>query len=295
MTSQRAKKQSEFETYQEAKTRLKKTQSRLARLDDLSPGLKKLLSCKPGDRCHTEACPVCLRRFRKQLPLEAVRLGISDGDWTVASIIPADMVYMKGKLCGADLSTIRKRISKWLERSEFHDRLVIGGIDVSFNTRSNVPIGWQLHLYLLIMAPCTEELKQQIRRAFPASIEAPRPYRIRGVKRGKEDDFKRSLTYSYKSSFYWRSQYETSDWRKQDGTPRVKTRQLPLKPEQELELLGWLAECVVGSRLVLRGLRRATPPECKKLRFSPTAPPKKLDDSLSPRSKGKMRRRSLNA
>ncbi|QDG74800.1 hypothetical protein [Labrenzia sp. PHM005] len=288
MTDQLSPQKSKFETYQTAKTRLKKIQSRLTKLDDLSPDLKKLLSCKPGDRCNTEACPVCLRQFRKQLPLEAVRLGISDGDWTAASIIPADMVYPKGKLRDADLKAIRKRVSKWMDRSKLSDKVVIGGIDISFNTRSNVPIGWQLHLYLLIKAPCTEELKQQIRKAFPASIEAPRPYRIKAVASGS---FKRVLTYSYKSGFYCRSQFEKSDWLKRDGTPRVKTRSLSLKSEQELELLGWLAEHAIGSRLILRNLRRATPPGCKNLRFSPTAPLGKLDDGLSPRSKGRKRRR----
>jgi hypothetical protein len=123
------------------------------------------------------------------------------------------------------------------------------------NLQNNLVQHWQVHLYLLIEGKKTRTLKQAVKAAFPHEPTAPRPYRFRAV-----DDFAAAASYAYKAMFKRRSGYL------KDGKPR--TRALPLKSRDVLELLSWLDGYPVGARLVLRGVRRNGSP----LQLQPSKP-----------------------
>jgi hypothetical protein len=143
-----------------------------------------------------------------------------------------------------NIENLVKRLRKRLERvSYFHKRLVIGGLDISLNLTNNILQGWQLHLYLLIEGKKTRKLKAAVKQAFPPEPTAKRPYRFRPVKQRAE-----AISYAHKAVFNRRSSYL------KNGKPR--TRNLPLKDAELCELCTFLDRFPLGSRLILRGVRR---------------------------------------
>jgi hypothetical protein len=182
--------------------------------------------------------------FRREYLSAASPVFASRPDWTRVSIIPSAFAIPVGQLSSVDLEKIVKHARKRLERSpHLRDRIVIGGIDVSLNQQNNSVGHWQLHLYLLIEGKKTSKFTAAVKAAFPPEPTAARPYRFRAV-----DDFAAAASYAYKSIFKRRSAYL------KDGKPR--TRALPLKRQDEVELLSWLGGYKAGARLILRGVRR---------------------------------------
>lgn len=266
-----------METYEEANANARELTHRM-QMAEIEGGLPRktpyCIPCYEGYEdddsllCHQEHCYRCRLEFRRSLVLEALRLGLDDGVFTRASIIPTNSLYPEGRLEDVNLPALVGRFSKQLERSAFADAFVIGGIDFSFNTFKNEPLGWQAQLYLLINREHTPQLDRDIRSAFPAASDAYRPYTIGPVEDG---DLLRCLTYSYKNEFWTRSGYEEPLRKKKDGSPRLNDDYLPLKVARRVELGFWLSKYPVGARLILRNARRANPPN-KPLRLTPSKP-----------------------
>ena len=135
-------------------------------------------------------------------------------------------------------------INKRLERSSLCRRIIIAGIDISLNLQDNEVQGWQLHLYLLIEGENTLRLREAIKAAFPPEPTAPVPYDFDEV-----NDPSERVTYLFKSIFQRRSRYT-------DAKGRAKTEDQPLKGREVRELLTWLDQHPIGTRLILRGIRR---------------------------------------
>lgn len=204
----------------------------------------KLNNCRRHDRCGTEACRVCLRGFRINWLGEAIKIVARRPCWTRCSIIAKSLLIPYGQLVQFDLGAAVKRIRKRLERSAIHGRIVLGGLDVSLNVESNVIIGWQMHLYLLIEGRNNVALRRAIKKAFPPEPSALHPYDFAEV-----TDPLGAVTYAYKAVFKRRSGYNTSQ-----GKHRTKDQ--PLKGPDVRELLSFLVNHDVGSRLILCGVRR---------------------------------------
>jgi hypothetical protein len=111
---------------------------------------RPLMRCRGGLRCETEACRICMRQFRLWWAGEAVKIMLQRPNWTRCSVIAKDLLVPYRQLSTFDLTAAVKRIRKRLQRSAIHDRIVLGGVDVSLNLEKNKIIGWQFHLYLLI-------------------------------------------------------------------------------------------------------------------------------------------------
>lgn len=218
-----------------------------------------LLECSPLSLCKLEACPVCMLHFRRGLVDEAMRIDLRCGGWSLATIIPEGHLYRAGDLQTADLPKLVRTVNKCIERSAFGDAIVVGGIDVSFNTFSNNDIGWQLEVQLMINRPCSDAMKSQVRAAFRLAERAHRPVMVKPVQPTSEDFF-RCLTYSYKSMFSRRSSYLVPNRRGPDYPPEKQVRDLPLKAPQVVELAEWLGRYPIGARLILRNIKRTTPP-----------------------------------
>jgi hypothetical protein len=205
---------------------------------------RQLNSCRKRTRCGTEACRVCLREFRKEWAGELTKIFLDRPAWTRCSVIMEGLLVPYGCLHTFDLRAVVKRIQKRIERSGISDRIVIGGLDVSLNLNDNNLLGWQFHLYLLIEGESDKELRKAVKAAFTPEPSAAKPYEFRQVENPLE-----AITYAYKSLFHRRSSYADEDGHQQ-------TRNLPLKNSDQRELLQFLAQHKVGSRAILRGVRR---------------------------------------
>jgi hypothetical protein len=236
----------QIETFDEAKGRRADLVGILHRGNGAASKVaEQLAACRKGRRCGSGACPVCLRRYRRQLVRGARQIFRANADWTRASIIAADLKVPGGALHTLDLDKAVKRIRKRLERAApcLRDAVVFGGVDLSFNVENNGAGYWQAHLYLLIAGKRNTALKKAVREAFPPEPSAPRPYRFRTV-----DNAPAAVTYVFKAIFSRRSRYFV------DGEPR--TRKLSLKPREHRELMVYLDKFSIGARLLLRGVRR---------------------------------------
>jgi hypothetical protein len=207
---------------------------------------RDLKGCRKSARCATEACPVCVRAFRLQWAGEGIKILLPPPHWTRCSIIPAGFLVPYGKLHTVDLTKMVKLVQKRLQRSGISNRIVIGGLDVSLNLNENTIIGWQLHLYVLIEGKNDKALRKAVKAAFPPEPTAAKPYTFREV----ENPLK-AISYAYKGHFKRRSSYI-------DKQGHANTKPFKLKGPDQCELLQFLAQYKVGSRAILRGVRRNT-------------------------------------
>ena len=147
-------------------------------------------------------------------------------------------------MAAVDLNALRRNISKKVERWSLSKRIVIAGIDISFNTENNNSVGWQLHLYMLVAGEHTLQLEEAVKATFPPEPTAAVPYKFTQLT-GKL----KPITYLYKAIFWRRSRYTILG-------RRPRTRNMPLKRPELRELLEFLGKYPVGARLILRGIRR---------------------------------------
>ena len=158
--------------------------------------------------------------------------------------MPADFLFADGELANVDLNALRTKINKRFERWSLRNRIVIAGIDISYNLENNDPIGWQLHLYMLVEGEHTPRLEEAVKATFPPEPTARVPYHFTQVTGAVK-----AITYLYKTVFWRRSRYTVFG-------RRPRTRNMPLKRPELRELLEFLGKYPVGARLILRGLRR---------------------------------------
>src|SRR5262249_24071707 len=133
-----------FESYAEA-LRRRQQRIRVLRQGDTRERLlaHKLQGCSKGERCQSEADPICTVRLHDA----AIPIFRGRPHWTRVSVVPARVRVPYGELATIDLRALVKRTRKRLERSSLHDRTIIGGIDISLNLRNNTDPHWQPHLY----------------------------------------------------------------------------------------------------------------------------------------------------
>lgn len=273
-----SKKRLGMETMIQAKEarRLMVRRNRRARRKDKS--LKRLPRCLRKKRCQTEACPVCRLHFRRNLVRECKKLGFDEMQCTRVSFIPDKMLWKPGLLSEVEIKKQLEALRKRLERSGLADLIMIGALDVSFNTFENGEVGRQGHYYVLIMAPNTPELRKAFMDAIKPDPSVKEPFQFSDVKPG---EFLNCLTYAYKNDFYRRSGYFEKRLRK-DGTPRKNVVPQRLRGPQSVELATWLSGYPVGARLFLRNIRRAKSPGAAQFTLN-LAKPVRDDERICPR------------
>ena len=235
----------QFETFKSAVKWRKRDRKHLRLHRKYRHIARQLRSCRnQGTRCKTEACRICLRAFRLQWTGELIKVVLQRPHWTCCSIIPAGMLVPYGSLHTFDLKAAVKLILKRIERSGISNRVVIGGFDISLNLSDNQMVGWLFHPYLLVEGKNDKALRKAVKAAFPPEPAAAKPYHFREV-----HDPLEVVTYAYKALFKRRSAYT-------DDSGNKQTRAYPLKAADKRELLQFLAQHKVGSRAILRGVRR---------------------------------------
>lgn len=206
-----------FETFDDAIEWRRNNRKKLTRTNRQRRVALALKKCRPGHRCGTEACRVCMREFRLWWLGEAVKIMVQRPDWTRCSVITNGLLVSYGQLSKFDLTAAVKRIRKRLSRSGISDRIVLGGLDVSLNLEKNKMMGWQFHLYLLIEGKNDAHLQAMVKNAFPPEPTAPAPYDFVEITNPLE-----VVTYACKALFKRRSGYVGSDG-------KHRTHDLPLK------------------------------------------------------------------
>ena len=234
----------QFETFEDALKWRRIHRKRLSRTKRQRRVALALKKCRRGHRCETEACRVCMREFRLWWLGEAVKIILQRPRWTRCCVITKGLLVPYGQLAKFDLTAAVKRFRKRLQRSGIHDRIVLGGVDVSLNLESNKMVGWQFHLYLLIEGEKDNYLQEAVRKAFPPEPNALAPYDLEEV-----TDPLECITYAYKAEVKRRSGYVGSNGHHQ-------AKDLPLKGGDLRELVPFLAGYKVGARLILCGVRR---------------------------------------
>ncbi len=234
-----------FETYAQAKARRERKVRLLSKGDAAQRRVaEKLRQCRKARRCDSGACDVCVGLSRLGLLRQARTIFVQSPHWTRASVVPAGFLFAVGQLKSVDLDALAKKIDKRLERSSLRDRIVFAGIDVSLNLQDSEILGWQLHLYLLIQGENTLRLREAIKAAFPPEPTAPMPYDFDEI-----SDPSNRITYLLKAIFRRRCRYSRAN-----GRAGIAAQ--PLKSPELKELLLFLDQYPIGTRLVLRGLRR---------------------------------------
>lgn len=251
-----------LETKAQAQRRHDQLCRRLERSEQTYFSLNVVSDCGKEIRCDRDGCPLCLRRFRKQLIRELDRLSIDieQGEWSRISLIPAKSLILTEDLQTFDIQLATEAFNRRLARSEFSDCVFVGGWDLSNNWFDNNLLGNQLHVYGLLARPHEKGLTSRLHAALKPDPRAHRPVLSKPVEPGK---FMHGATYAYKSTFSRRSGYFEPDRVRRDGKPRKNAVDQPLRFQDFLEISAWLAEKPVGSRLILRGLKRVNQPGSK--------------------------------
>ena len=148
---------------------------------------------------------------------------------------------------GFDLPRFIASRRRALQRALPKEVLVLGGMDISLNTFDNRDEHWQAHWYLLMTTiKDTPGNRKLIEKAIPVEPTAHVPIDYATV---SEEDFPRVVSYAMKATFYRRSGY-----RDENGAMNATPQRM--KREQDVELALALAQFSLGSRLILKGLRR---------------------------------------
>lgn len=233
-----------FETQSQASERRGELITALRGRDQMAEALADELElCTTDERCELESCPECLRDFRIWLLREGLQIIEAQKHWFACSIVPKGFSVPPGELHTLDLERQIKRFRMQIARSDLKDALIIGGVDFSLNIHDNADALWQGHLYLLVSGLKRRELEKALRKTFKAEPTALRPFHKTLI-----SGHRCPLSYSYKSVFLRRSGYV------QGGVAKI--RELPLKSPGLAEIAMFLGESAVGSRLILRGVKR---------------------------------------
>jgi hypothetical protein len=206
----------------------------------------RLEACEPDARCRRDTCAVCKRIWRKQVLREVDELLGDERHILRASIVCRGGRVEPGELARFDLRRFVRSRQRALQRALPNGIVAFGGIDISWNTEENDGGHWQVHIYVLVFAPDSGDLRDRIRAAFPAEPTAKRPYRLDVI---PPSDLARVASYAIKADLYWRSGFLAPDG-------RHDTNPLPLKREQAVEAALFRDRHPIGGRLLLKGLKR---------------------------------------
>jgi len=156
------------------------------------------------------------------------------------SVIPKGGRVAVGELRDFELNSFTAAASKNLERKGPNRTWAIFGVDMSLNERNGHDPYWQFHLYGLAARLQGEQFCWK--GVFPVDGRDKRP--LQTVEVGQErEDRENVISYLLKSRFFRRSSYI-------DGNNRWNTRSLNLKQNQLIELLLFLEQYPIRTRLI---------------------------------------------
>ncbi|WP_157959721.1 hypothetical protein [Devosia submarina] len=220
----------------------------------------KLFACVDYQPCGSEACPVCVRSFRKRLHSGGVKAAPIGAGFLAMSLIPATCRVEVGQLSAVDLKTWVTSRQRAIARALPAEAMFFGGVDISLNTFNNADPHWCKHLYgYVILPPAFDIFKRSVRDGIRSALKRHCPLHngaSRSLLLSARDraTFNAKLLYAYKARFYRRSQYGEVKWKTGKRSTNVDGQSLRSAEVAELAL--FLDRFPLGSRLILKGLRR---------------------------------------
>lgn len=227
-----------------------------SRLHDAHALAIKLRRCRPHRRCHSPACPQCARTEQLLMALITRQFALDHENECFISfvtIIPQNSLVPKGSLSKFDLINFKRRVRDGLARTSA--LWAAGSIGFSFNEHKNDlrPSHWSPHVHLIVATNDIDNLKRDLRAAFPKSDHAPRPVMVKEC-----DGNAKVFLYVYRPSFQRRISIEQTE----RFNPRTKKRRLcrattydRLRISEWIELALFLDGLGLGSRLSFRNVR----------------------------------------
>jgi hypothetical protein len=252
----------DFESIEEAADHaaiIMKALTRLASPEAISLA-DKLSGCVDYEPCGSEACPMCLRSLRKQFHSEGVKAAPIGAGLLAMSLISATCRVEVGQLSAVNLKKWVTSRQRAIARALPAEAMFIGGLDISLNTFDNADPHWCLHLYgYVILPPAFDLSKRSVRDGIRSTLKRHCPLyngAARSLLLSARDraTFEAKLLYAYKAKFYRRSQYGEVKWKTGKRSTNVDGQSLRSAEVAELAL--FLDRFPLGSRLMLKGLRR---------------------------------------
>lgn len=272
----------EFEALDEAKRRRR---SRIRKLE--KEGTAKALevarvleACRPGSRCETLACNVCVRRFRIKNTKASV--GFMNGrPYVRASIIPARQQFFDLSIC--KLTRVAGSLRRQLART-LGNLIIIGGVDLLLHDNPDPSKAyWQIHFYLLIEGELTDGLKQRVKEAIEGEPTAFVSHMLCQV---NPNDYAKVASYATKSYFgkWWPRRRKPG----QKGRPGHTPCRLDAKQEAQMAI--WASQfrpkdlavrhnCkLMGSELTQTGRQADKAPRAEAIQFRRSYTPRTVID-----------------
>jgi hypothetical protein len=203
--------------------------------------------CTQDTPCDSAACLWDMRGFRRWLvDAEITLLERRPGPLSVASLVHYSLGRYPGKLNTFDLGKAKRHLARQIDRAGLGALIAIGGFDFSYNEHADAlwPNHWQPHAYVIFQGAEPETIKQALKPFYPVRINIPRPIRTRNV-----SHLMHALSYAMKAVFWRRNSYV-------DHRGRPNTKDFPLAPKAERELISYLDQLRPVDRLFLKSVRR---------------------------------------
>jgi hypothetical protein len=225
--------------------------------DEASVALaKKLLACRPNNRCRSLVCPQCSNALQKFTTGVANRFLTShpDRDQIVCvTVVPSDGEIRKGNL---NAGQHQRNVRRWKEHLGREGvTWFLGATDWSFNEHlsGRYKPGWQEHFNGFTVTDDPTGLKARLLEQFPATDAIPRPVKVRVW-----DGDQRAIEYMIKREF-WRRIGRDHGTRFDKETQETRdcraTDKQPLRSSQKHELLLHLEEIGIQGRFLMKWLQ----------------------------------------
>lgn len=212
--------------------------------------------CRPGSRCLSPGCLQC-RAAEQVLVAKAskkfVRLHMEECNVAFVSLVLPHSQVQLGELDAFDVDNFVRRIRDGLAKTDAS--WGVGAIDFTVNAHSGEAFEpfWQPHAALMVGAESLDDLKSQLRAAFPRDDLTPRPVLLKGWD-GRaavfpyllKPNFGRRVTVDSQARF----NAATGEWRTCRGTTYDR-----LRASENLEVTRFLDRVGLGGRLLFRNVR----------------------------------------
>jgi hypothetical protein len=205
-------------------------------LTDRAPEIAAALeACDPAALCCLVICAVCSRRYRFRLIRRLLAVARSrPGQHELATIFLG--TYPAGTLATVSINREIDRLRKRLDRTGFRDSILIGAIEVNWDSATRT---WILHVHLLAIGgppAAWKRLRRALRGAGPKF-----PVRVQRLRNPE-----RQISYSIKFHTYFRPKSRSGG-----VLPAA-----PLPPDRLAELATWWAKYSFADFTFLFGAKR---------------------------------------
>lgn len=213
----------------------------------------KLEGCKPGARCGSGACRVCSVRAQGYVAQGIRHLAAEKTGIFFLTVVPAKSTVAVGGLNPEDHANHERRLKRTLKETGVE--WLIGGTDLSLNEHKNgrYEPHWCPHLHAMGKTDDLERLKAWLKEAFH-----PTEAIFRAVKATAWDGNMAAPLYVLKPDFERRHGYygeQCYDSRRNEFVAACNTRKQKLRSAERLELLLYLEQLGIQSRVFCYGIQ----------------------------------------